>query len=105
VGTDFDAIVRSVIQNVTIGETEKDVAEKLAWTRAHYAPRLPAEQYESFLKYWTQGLIGTPEQIIEQLTNAGRMGVGYVIARFIDAAYDQSSIDLFVNKVMPELAS
>ncbi|TNH28015.1 LLM class F420-dependent oxidoreductase [Micromonospora orduensis] len=103
VGTDFDAIVRSVILNVTIGETEKEVAEKLAWTRAQYAPVLPAAELESLLRYWSEGLIGTPEQIVEQLTKAGRMGVGYVNARFVDAAYDRSSIDLFADKVIPEL--
>jgi F420-dependent oxidoreductase-like protein len=104
VGTDFDAIVRSVILNVTIGETEKDVADKLAWTRAHYEPLLPAEEFEPFLRYWSEGLIGTPEQIVERLTRAGRDGLGYVIGRFIDAAYDRTSIDLFASKVLPELA-
>ncbi len=103
VGTDFDAIVRSVILNVTIGETEKEVADKLAWTRARYEPLLPADELESYLRYWSEGLIGTPEQILERLTTAGRTGLGYVIGRFIDAAYDRSSIDLFVNKVIPEL--
>ena len=38
VGTDFDAIVRSANFNVVIGETEKEVADKLAWIRAHYEP-------------------------------------------------------------------
>ena len=38
VGTDFDAIARSANFNVIIGETEKDVADKLAWVRAHYEP-------------------------------------------------------------------
>ncbi|NES30222.1 TIGR03560 family F420-dependent LLM class oxidoreductase [Micromonospora terminaliae] len=104
VGTDFDAITRSVLLNVAIGETEKDVADRVAWVRAHYEPLLPPERLEPLLGYWTEGLIGTPEQIVEQLTEAGRMGVGYVIARFIDAAYDRTSIDLFTNKVIPELS-
>jgi len=103
VGTDFDAIVRSVILNVTIGETEKEVADKLAWIRAHYATLMPAEELDSFLRYWSEGLIGTPEQVVEQLTEAARAGVGYVICRFIDAAYDQSSIHLFADKVIPEM--
>ncbi|MET7427112.1 LLM class F420-dependent oxidoreductase [Dactylosporangium sp. NPDC005555] len=104
VGTDFDAIVRSISFNVTIGETEKDVADKLAWTRAHYEPLLPAEELEPLMQYLAQGLVGTPEQIVERLTEAGRTGAGYVIARFIDAAYDRTSIDLFAGKVIPELA-
>jgi alkanesulfonate monooxygenase SsuD/methylene tetrahydromethanopterin reductase-like flavin-dependent oxidoreductase (luciferase family) len=41
VGTDYDAIVRSANYNVVIGETEKDVQDRLAWIRAHYEPLLP----------------------------------------------------------------
>ncbi|MGK5559206.1 LLM class flavin-dependent oxidoreductase, partial [Actinomadura kijaniata] len=104
VGTDFDAIVRSVILNVTIGETEKDAADKLAWTRAHFEPFLPPEDLEPFLRYWSEGLVGTPEQIAEKLAEAERAGVGYVILRFVDAAYDRSSIDLVADRVIPELA-
>ena len=43
VGTDFDAIVRSTNFNVVIGETESDVADKLAWIKAHYEPLVGAE--------------------------------------------------------------
>jgi alkanesulfonate monooxygenase SsuD/methylene tetrahydromethanopterin reductase-like flavin-dependent oxidoreductase (luciferase family) len=104
VGTDYEAIVRSIILNVTIGETEKDVADKMAWTRAHYQTLMPGQNLEPFLHYWENGLVGTPEQIVEQLTKAGRTGLGYLITRFLDAAYDRSSIDLFTTKVIPELA-
>jgi F420-dependent oxidoreductase-like protein len=103
VGTDYEAIVRSIILNVTIGETEKDVADKMAWTRAHYEPLMPAEALEPFLHYWVHGLVGTPEQIVERLTEAGRIGLDYLITRFLDAAYDRTSIDLFADKVIPAL--
>ena len=46
VGTDFDAIVRSANYNVVIGETEKDVQDKLAWIDEHYQPLLPADDLE-----------------------------------------------------------
>ena len=103
VGTDFDAITRSVILNVTIGETEKEVADRLAWVRDHYQPRIPADEFEGFLRYWSEGLIGTPEQIVEKLTKAGRTGLGYVLARFVDSADDQRGIDLFATQVIPEM--
>src|SRR5947209_3580241 len=45
-GTEFDAIVRSSNFNVIIGETRKDVADKLDWVRAHYRPLIPAEAVE-----------------------------------------------------------
>jgi len=46
VGTDFSAIVRSSNYNVVIGETDKDVADKLAWIRAHYQPLLSSDELE-----------------------------------------------------------
>jgi F420-dependent oxidoreductase-like protein len=103
VGTDFDAIVRSTNFNVIIGETEKDVADKLAWVKAHYQPLVSAEAVERYMDLYTGGLVGTPEQIVERLTNASQAGLGYMIGYFIDAAYDRGSIDLFASKVVPEL--
>jgi F420-dependent oxidoreductase-like protein len=104
VGTDFDAIVRSANFNVVIGETEKDVADKLAWVRAHYEPLISAEQVERYMGLYTGGLVGTPEQIVERLRTAAAAGLGYAIGYFVDAAYDRGSIDLFASKVVPELA-
>ncbi len=80
VGTDFDAIVRSGNFNVVIGETEKDVADKLAWVRAHYAPHLPAETLERSYNQFASGpLVGTPEQIIERLSEVRDLGLAYTI--------------------------
>jgi alkanesulfonate monooxygenase SsuD/methylene tetrahydromethanopterin reductase-like flavin-dependent oxidoreductase (luciferase family) len=105
VGTDFDAIVRSGNFNVVIGETEKDVADKLSWVRAHYAPHLPADTLENSYKQFASGpLVGTPEQIIERLSDVRDLGLAYAIGYFVDAAYDRGSIDLFADKVIPELA-
>ena len=105
VGTDFDAIVRSGNFNIIIGETEKDVADKLSWVRAHYAPLLPAERLESSYKQFATGpLVGTPEQIVERLSQVRDLGLTYAIGYFVDAAYDRASIDLFADKVIPELA-
>jgi alkanesulfonate monooxygenase SsuD/methylene tetrahydromethanopterin reductase-like flavin-dependent oxidoreductase (luciferase family) len=106
VGTDFDAIVRSGNFNVIIGETEKDVADKLSWVRAHYTPHLPAETLENSYKQFASGpLVGTPEQIVERLSGVRDLGLAYTIGYFVDAAYDRGSIDLFANKVIPELAA
>jgi len=105
VGTDFDSIVRSGNYNVVIGETEKDVQDKLAWVRSHYAPHLSADVLESSYQQFATGpLVGTPEQIVERLTEARGMGLAYAIAYFVDAAYDRSSIDLFTREVIAALA-
>lgn len=104
VGTDFDAIVRSSNFNVVIGETDKDVADKLAWIRAHYEPLIPAKVLEGSMGNFTSGLIGTPDQITERLAEVGDLGLSYAIGYFVDAAYDSGSVDLFASKVIPELA-
>lgn len=103
VGTDFDAIIRSAFFLVTIGETEKDVADKMARLKSHYQPLMPADALELWLDQFVGGLVGTPEQIVERLTKAAKAGVGYVIVYFADAAYDRTSMDLFASTVVPEL--
>ena len=105
VGTDFDAITRSANFNVIIGETENDVADKLAWVRAHYEPLVPAESVESYMALLSSGpLVGTPEQIVERLAEVRDLGLAYAIGYFVDAAYDRRSIDLFAAQVIPALA-
>ncbi len=104
VGTDFDAIVRTANYNVIIGDTEKDVADKLAWIRAHYEPLIPADRVERNIAMLSSGLlVGTPEQITERLADVGRLGLRYAIGYFADAAYDRGSVDLFAGKVIPAL--
>jgi F420-dependent oxidoreductase-like protein len=104
-GTDYDAIVRSANYNVVIGETEKDVQDKLAWIRSHYEPLLPAAVLESTMRNFTSGpLTGTPEQVVERLTELNGLGMTYAILYFLDAAYDQGSIELVAKQVIPALA-
>jgi F420-dependent oxidoreductase-like protein len=103
-GRDFGSIVRSANYNVVIGETDKDVQDKLAWITAHYEPLVPADQLERYRTMYATGpLVGTPEQIVERLTAAGTDGLGYAIANFVDYAYDRSSVELFANTVIPAL--
>ncbi len=105
VGRDFDQIVRSGNYNVVIGETERDVQDKLDWIRAHYRPHVDAERLERQVEQYGSGpLVGTPEQVVERLTQARELGLGYAIAYFLDAAYDRSSIELFASQVVPALA-
>jgi len=104
VGTDFDAITRSANFNVVIGDTEKDVADKLDWIRAHLSPHLPSDVRERVMSDLAGGVgAGTPEQIVERLTAFADLGMSYTITNFADAAYDRSSIDLFASKVIPAL--
>src|SRR5215469_23646 len=101
VGTDFSAITRSASFNVITAETEREVADKLAWLRAHYEPLVPAQAVEEELaEFESEGMVGTPEQITERLGRMHDSGLGYAICYFADAAYDRSSLDLFAEKVI-----
>ena len=105
VGRDFGEITRSTNINVVIGETEKDVKDRLAWTRDHY---LRAGVSQATLDQQVGGQlagagVGTPEQIVEKLTALKALGLGYTIAYFTEAAYDTSGMNLFENLVIPEL--
>jgi F420-dependent oxidoreductase-like protein len=106
VGTDFDAIVRSGNYNVVIGETERDVQDRLAWIREHYAPYLTPEKLEETMRNQANGpLVGTPEQIVERLTEARGFGMTYAILNFSEVAYDRSGLELFVKQVVPALGA
>jgi len=104
VGTDFDAIVRSANYNVIVGETEKDVADRLAWLRSHLEPHLPADVLEQTVQSFRNGpLVGTPEQVAEKLTELKQLGMTYAIAYIADIAYDRTSARLYAEKVIPQV--
>jgi F420-dependent oxidoreductase-like protein len=105
VGTEYDAIVRSASYNVVIGETENDVADKLAWVRNHWAPHVPADRMDGQIaNLQNSPLAGTPEQLVERLTEARALGMTYAITYFPEIAYDRSGFNLFTEKVIPALA-
>jgi F420-dependent oxidoreductase-like protein len=105
IGRDFDEIVRSGDYNVVIGETDKDVRDKLAWIVAHYEPLVPADQLERYRAMYESGpLVGTPELIVQRLREAEQLGLTYAITNFVDLAYDRGSAELFASQVIPELA-
>jgi alkanesulfonate monooxygenase SsuD/methylene tetrahydromethanopterin reductase-like flavin-dependent oxidoreductase (luciferase family) len=104
VGTDFDAIVRSANFNVVIGETEKEVKDRLAWIHSHYEALAPADQVARYDQLYASGpLVGTPEQVAERLTQLDGIGMKYAIFYFPELAYDRSGVDLFLKSVIPAL--
>ena len=106
VGTDFSAIVRSGNFNVIIGDTEKDVRDKLAWVRSHYEPLIPSDTLAKHAELFESGpLVGTTDQIVERLTALAGLGLDYAICYFVDAAYDRASIELFESQVIPSVSA
>jgi len=105
VGRDFAQITRSANINVVIGETEKDVEDRLGWMRQHYIDAgVPQARVDQQIEGERAGVgFGTPEQIAEKLNALKALGLGYTIAYFTEAAYDTSGMHLFENEVIPEL--
>ncbi|MER7557685.1 LLM class F420-dependent oxidoreductase [Nocardioides sp. NPDC126508] len=104
-GRDFSEITRSSNYNVFIGETEKDVQDRIDWYADHLTKSLgEAAGAEHARRSGSQGLTGTPEQIVEKLKAMEELGMTYAITYFGDAAYDRSSIELFESQVAPEFA-
>ncbi len=98
-GRDFTEITRSSNFNVVIGETEKDVTDKLDWIHAHYAKTVPSFADKQRADFASGPLVGTPEQITEKLVELGKLGMTYAVTFFADAAYDTGSIELFEQQV------
>ena len=48
---------------------------------------------------------GTPEQVVERLTERAEHGLGYAIHYFPEAAYDRSGIELFEREVIGAVGS
>jgi F420-dependent oxidoreductase-like protein len=106
VGTDFGKIVRSSNYNVIIGETDKEVQDKLAWVRSHLSQHLPAETVDAQLQNLSSGpFVGTPEQVVERVTELGKLGMSYAILYLPEVAYDRSGLTLLTEKVIPALAT
>ncbi|HPF81165.1 LLM class F420-dependent oxidoreductase [Nostocoides australiense] len=105
VGRDFGEIVRSANYNVFIGETEKEVEDRLAWFADHMRQAgVPESKIDEQLPGFRNGpAVGTPEQIVERLSALQDMGMTYAITYFAESAYDLSGVELFEREVMPAL--
>jgi F420-dependent oxidoreductase-like protein len=105
-GTDYDAITRSVNYNVFLAETDAEVQDRLAWYRSHLLRYgVPEAVAEARLRDFASGpLVGTPELVVERLTEARELGVSYAILNFAEVAYDRTSLTLFSEKVAPALS-
>lgn len=101
VGTDYDAILRSVNLNVVTGATEAEVADRLANVRSRMSGLTGAAAADAMLGAMStpQAGAGTPEQLVEVIAKLRDLGCQYVICYFPEAAYDRSGIDLFEREV------
>ena len=103
VGRDFSSITRSANYNVVIGRDQAEVDARIAWIEGHYASTVPHRAAEVAEQFRSGPLVGTPEQIVEKLTELQGLGMTYAITYFAEAAYDRSGIELFEREVVPAL--
>ncbi len=90
---------------MVIAATESEVDDKIAWIEEHYANTLP-EKAPGIAEDFRNGpLVGTPEQIVEKLTELRALGMTYAIINLLEVAYDRSSLTLFTEQVAPALAT
>ena len=104
VGRDFGEITRSANYNVIIGRDEAEVAERRRRYVDRVRPYLSDDQIAAQLRGFDgMPAVGTPEQVIENLSALRDAGMTYGILYFPEAAYDRSGIDLFASEVIPAL--
>ncbi|MCI4674608.1 LLM class F420-dependent oxidoreductase [Candidatus Mycolicibacterium alkanivorans] len=105
VGTDYGAIVRSVNFDAVVGESDADVADRVARLRARQVAKANEAAVDSRLAMVTSpdSASGTTEQVIEKLQRMRELGCEYAICYFPEAAYDRSGIELFERDVIPAL--
>jgi F420-dependent oxidoreductase-like protein len=106
VGTDYDAIVRSSNFNAVIGESEADVDDRIARIREKQVGVANEQAVDNMLNTVKSpdSASGTPEQVVEKLKRMRDLGCEYAILYFPEAAYDRTGIELFEQKVIPELS-
>lgn len=106
-GTDYAAITRSANYNVILAETEKEVQDRIAWLKDHMLRcGVPENITEDRVNDFANGLlVGTPEQLVERLTQVNGLGMTYAILNFAEVAYDRTALTLFTEKVAPALTA
>lgn len=104
-GRDYAAITRSSNYNVVIAPTEAEVEAKLAALEELTAKFVhPKAAEASMAAYRGMPGVGTPEQVIENLTGLADLGMDYAICYVPDAGRDTETLDLLEQKVIPALS-
>ncbi|MGN0099536.1 MAG: LLM class F420-dependent oxidoreductase [Dietzia sp.] len=104
-GRDPSEITMTANYNVAIGETEREVEDRLASLRDRMARHVGADEADRQLGAY-RGLpgVGTPEQIVEKLRALQELGMDYGIFYFPEVATDTSGLELFEREVVPALS-
>jgi alkanesulfonate monooxygenase SsuD/methylene tetrahydromethanopterin reductase-like flavin-dependent oxidoreductase (luciferase family) len=103
-GTDFDAIVRSVNITAIVDTSEAEVKDRQQRVRDRLVNYVPESLADSMTTSLPESAMGTTEQVVDQLTKLRDLGCEYAIVYFPEAAYDRSGIELFEREIIPALS-
>jgi F420-dependent oxidoreductase-like protein len=104
-GRDFGEITRSTNFNTFIGSTESEVEDRKAAFTDRFKKALGEQRGGEYAESVISGaLAGTPEQVVERLSEFRDAGMTYYIGYFPELAYDTSGVELFEREVIPALA-
>ncbi|MDY6807741.1 MAG: LLM class flavin-dependent oxidoreductase, partial [Actinomycetota bacterium] len=103
-GRDYDSIVRSANYNVIVGETSAEVDRRLDALEQKLATYVPADAAKATMgAFRGMPAVGTPQQVIDNLSGMIDRGMSYGIFYFPDIAHDTAGLELFEQQVMPAL--
>ncbi len=103
-GRDYDEVVRSSNFTILVAETDSEVQAKVDEYVARIAAHAGSDKAEAARDdLYAGGLVGTPEQVVEQLRPWVEAGMSYAIGYFPDAAYESTSLELFARQVVPNI--
>ncbi len=103
VGTDFDAITRSMNIIAVCAPTDAEANERLDEMEGRLRPIVTEQgRLETFMTE-ARSRSGPPDKIVEEIRPYTEAGLDYLIVRFPDAAYDRSGIELFGREVIGAL--
>jgi F420-dependent oxidoreductase-like protein len=105
-GTDFGKITRSANYNVVLGETDKEVQDRIAALHDNYLKcGVPAEIADARISEFANGaLVGSPDLVAERLAEMSKLGLTYAILNFAEVAHDRTALAIFTEKVAPQFA-
>jgi F420-dependent oxidoreductase-like protein len=105
VGTDYEKITRSANYDIILGETDKDVRDRIAEMKENLLRTgVPQDIAEDRVSEFANGpLVGTPEVVTERLAEIGKLGMTYAILNFAEVAHDRTGLTLFTDKIAPQL--
>lgn len=105
VGRDPGEITMSASLNVLIAESEEAIKAKWNHLRDYYATIV--SDGDLTMDWWfgsEEAGVGTPEQLVDLISQYEEAGCGYLTVNFAEAATDPSAMDLFAAEVMPHFS-